>query len=177
MPKPSCQLTNKDFTVLEALLRKKTDRAFLRLLRLKLSTATLVTDGDVAPDVTAIGSRVDFTIDDLLVESRIIGLETAAPSLPSLPITTIRGLALLGLKTGDRIKVESPAGGTEQLRLHKVYRRADQVESHDSFATYPTARTEVGSAFAFTGLQKPPLLRAMESSAASDDEDPGPFAA
>ena len=149
----------------------------MRLLRLKLSTATFVTADDVAPDVAAIGSRVHFTIDDLLVDSRIIGPEKAAPSLLSLPITTIRGLALLGLKTGDTIVVESPAGGTEKLRLQKVYRRADRVESHGSSGTYPSARTEAGSAFAFTGLQKPPLLRAIESAVASDDEDPGPFAA
>jgi regulator of nucleoside diphosphate kinase len=173
--KRKCQLTIRDFTILETLLRKKADPAFLRLLRLKLSTATFVNDSDPAPDVARIGSRVDFAIDDLLVDSRIIGLEDKAQSLLSLSITTMRGLALLGLKTGDTIIVEAPAGGTEKLKLHKIYRRADKGEGHGT--TYPSARTDAGSVLTFAGLRKPPLLRAMDGPAESEEEDPGPFAA
>ncbi len=172
-----CQLTTSDYAALQRLLRKSSDAAFLRLLRLKLATAALVTSGDLAPDVATIGSRVDFTIDDLLIDSRFIRPETTAPSLLSLPITAIRGLALLGLKTGDTIIIESPAGGTEKLQLHKVYRQSGKSENLGSSATYPSARTGAGSVLAFAGLQKPPLLRAMESAAQFDDEDPGPFAA
>jgi hypothetical protein len=87
----------------------------------------------------------------------------------------MRGLALLGLKTGDTIIVEAPSGGTEKLKLHKVYRRADKGEDHGT--TYPSARTDAGSVLTFAGLRKPPLLRAMDGPAEFEDEDPGPFAA
>ena len=120
MPKPQCQLTTRDFTVLETLLRKKTDRAFLRLLRLKLSTATFVTADDVAPDVAAIGSRVDFTIDDLLIDSPNYwaGKGGAIPPVP--PDYNDPGAGFTRSENGEHDrKSKSPAGGTREASAAK----------------------------------------------------------
>src|SRR5437868_15465942 len=93
---PLCQLTTKDFSILEALLEQDVhhDGAFLRLLRQKLSTASVAFQDDVRRDVATSNSRVEFTVDGALIDSRrLVPAGGDATPGPTLAITTISGLA------------------------------------------------------------------------------------
>ena len=155
---PECQLSMKDFTILEEMLDQDIhDRAFFRLLRQKLTNTTIVFHDEVRYPVAAIGSRVDFTIDGRLFDSRIlVGRPPAAPSRLTLPVTTMRGLALLGLTAGVTIVVEWPEGESERIRVDKVY---------------PPQSNKASSIIALVQRRKGRV------SVDPDDDDPGPHAA
>ena len=159
MPRnPHCCLSMKDFAVLEAMLEQDfTDLAFCRLLRKKLSNMTVFFHDDVDAAVAAIGSRVDFVIDGRVVDSRVlVADENPQPSRLTLPVTTMRGLALLGLRAGEAITIEGSAGESERLQINSV---------HNS----PTVEKDA-AIVAFT--------RGRKSSTPIDPEDdPGPRAA
>ncbi len=120
---PHCYLSMKDFTILESLLAQDVDdQAFKRLLRKKLSNTTIVFHDEVDGAEAAIGSRLDFVIDGCIYDSRIlIADDGPASSHLTLPITTMRGLALLGLAAGDAIIVEWSEGESEILQVYNVY--------------------------------------------------------
>lgn len=124
MDKPAgCQLTIKDVSMLEVMLQRhgNRDEPFTRLLRRKLSAATVVFPDAIDPRATTINSRIELSIDDGPPEARILvyGGEDAYPGI-ALPITTLRGLALLGLTAPQAINCERPDGSIEELRLHRV---------------------------------------------------------
>ncbi len=117
-----CQLTAKDFTYLQSLLASKGDeQAYLALLREKLGSATLLLDHTIDHRIATIESRVTFTLDGERREEAVLTRDgqTAAHG-STLSITTLRGLALLGLKEGEAFALRTPDGATERLRLIKV---------------------------------------------------------
>jgi regulator of nucleoside diphosphate kinase len=120
---PPCYLTTSDFGALESLIESDSfDHAFLHLLRRKLTSATLVSDDTLEDAVAAVGRRVEFQIDGAMVDSSILShAEEAAHSRLKLPITTMRGLALLGLREAASITIENGDGSIERLQLIKVY--------------------------------------------------------
>jgi regulator of nucleoside diphosphate kinase len=143
----------RDFHVLEQLFDSDiTDPVFYRLLRAKIAGAAVIAHSVIDCDVATIGSRVDFIIDDQLCESLVLTVEPGArPSRLTLPVTTLRGMALLGLTGGDELMLEMPGGRQERLRLTKAYQpREDDVR---------------------------PLRRAAQPGQSPDDDDPGPRAA
>ncbi|CAN1721631.1 putative Nucleoside-diphosphate kinase [Hyphomicrobium sp. 1Nfss2.1] len=150
---PPCQLSVRDFHVLEQLFDSDiTDPVFYRLLRAKIAGAAVIAHSVMDCNVATIGRRVDFIIDDQLCESLVLTAEPGTrPSRLTLPVTTLRGLALLGLKGGDESTLEMPYGRQERLRLTKVYQtREDNVR---------------------------PLHRAAPRGQFPGDDDPGPRAA
>jgi len=163
---PQCYLTMKDFGVLEQLLEGDiSDLAYLRLLRSKIAGATIVFEDDLPPDVAVIGSRIEFQIDGLLVDCCLLSADASAVrSRLKLSITTMRGLALLGLRERAFIVVERPDGGGEQLRLLKVHRAAPRVAD---VIRLPRVQTS-GATFAMA--RKPALDD-------DPDDDPDPQAA
>lgn len=164
---PSCYLTMKDFAVLESLVESDiSDFAFLRLLRRKLTSATIVFEDDLDDAVAAIGRRVEFQIDGAVIDSCILSNdEGAAQSRLKLPITTMRGLALLGLCAGTSITIERADGGGERLHLSKVYRGpARRAAAHE-------VRTSV---VALDGSTQRSRAVPIDP---DDDDDPGPQAA
>ena len=159
MPRnPHCCLSMKDFAVLEAMLEHDcTDLAFCRLLRKKLSNMTVFFHDDVDAAVAAIGSRVDFVIDGRVFDSRVlVADENPQPSRLTLPVTTMRGLALLGVRAGEAITIESAAGESERLQINSV---------HNS----PTVEKDA-AIVAFTRRRK-------LSTPTDPEDDPGPRAA
>ena len=118
-----CHLTTKDLHTLEDLLERSgaRDEAFLRLLRRKLSTAVVVFPEDVDPRIATVNSCVDFTVDGVRSDDHILvpGEERVVSGTP-LPITTLHGLALLGLMEDEAIVVERPDGRREEIRLDRV---------------------------------------------------------
>jgi len=113
----------KDFAVLEAIIdRDCTDQAFSRLLREKVSNATIFFHDEVHAPVAAVGSRVDFVIDGRIFDTRVlVADEDPRPSRLTLPITTMRGLALLGLGAGEAITIEWSEGESEMLQVTKIH--------------------------------------------------------
>ena len=110
------QLSLRDFGVVERLLRQNLGNpAFSRLVQQKLATADIYVQGELEFGTSQpSGRRVDFVIDGQLCDSLIlVSEERPSPSRLTLPITTMRGLALLGLKAGDTIEIEWSDGRTE----------------------------------------------------------------
>jgi len=103
-----CRLTTKDYAVLETLLERSLDPrgAHATLIRRKLAGAGLWLSEDIPADVVTINSRVAFRVDDAPATTRIVA-QAPVDGLVGLllPVTTLRGLALLGLAEGEGIRV------------------------------------------------------------------------
>lgn len=122
MSSTTCHLTAKDSTYLQSLLKSKDrDEDFLDLVRNKLDSATLLLDHTIDPRIATIESRVAFTVGGGFVEERVLTRDEKGSTLArALPVTTPRGLALLGLKEGDVFSLRKPNGVIEPIRLLKV---------------------------------------------------------
>jgi len=181
---PCCHLTAKDFSILEVILQSgvNTDEAFLRLLRRKLSTATVVFQDDIDADIATVNSLVDYTVGRRTSDSRILtyGGEDAFTGM-TLPITTLHGLALLGLTAGDGIVIESTDGTREEIRLNRV---SFQPEADRRERSLQRAAAGAGAdpgapstVVTFAGAHKSRQKTSTEEPVDPDDDDPGPRAA
>jgi regulator of nucleoside diphosphate kinase len=102
------------------------DGALMRLLRHKLSTATILAPGDTGPRAAAIGSCIGYRLDEGPTEIRVLVRdEESASSGTTLSIVTLHGLALLGLMEGDSITIEGAEGRSETLHLERLHDRLD----------------------------------------------------
>jgi regulator of nucleoside diphosphate kinase len=170
MTTQSCHLTAKDSTYLQSLLTSKDQgEAYLDLLRRKLADATVVLDHAIDPRIATLDSRVAFSVGGGFTEDRVLtrGEPGAADGL-ALPVTTLRGLALLGLKENDVFSLRKANGVIEPIRLIRV---AYQPEA---------ARRDAPGASSVVQFQPRwrKSLSARESAAFDPlDDDPGPGAA
>lgn len=180
-----CFLTAKNFTTLEGLLERRVnhDESFLRLLRHKLSVATIVLPEDIGPQVATINSRVDFTVDGELSDNRILmqGGKDAYPGL-CLPIATLRGLALLGMTAGEAIAVERSDDRTEKIRLDAVSYQPEAADLRNRLRRQLSSETgstaDAGSAVvSLASRRKTAPTHRIEEAIGADDDDPGPSAA
>jgi len=176
-----CRLTPKDYSILETLLEHCTDhdQAYRHLLRLKLLAARVISPDTVPPQLATINSRVDFAVDGGPADNRILihGKDNALPGL-TLPITTLRGLALLGLSAGETVAIERPDGRREELRLNEVSHQPE-VSRASLYQPSPMGADRasgegcsvvlLSSHRKRTPVDRVPLRR--------DDDDPGPSAA
>lgn len=162
-----CHLTAKDFAYLQSLPTAARDdgEAFSSLLRLKLSTATLVLDHTIDHRIATIDSRVRFSIGGGHTEERVLARDDKGDVL-ALPVITLRGLALVGLRENDVFPLRKPDGIIEPIRLIKVVyqpeaaRRSDPENAVVQFQ--PRWRQSLGT----SAPQPDPL-----------NDDPGPGAA
>lgn len=178
---PPCHLTTRDFCILEVMLERsvRRDAAFLRLLRQKLATATIVFQADVDSHVATINSSVDYSVDDGPIERRIIahGSEDDFPGMNVLSISTLRGLALLGHKANDTILIEQSDGSREQLRIAGVAQLAldgksgSRASSTNRSASEPRPQPSI-VVFAAHRRPQPTIVEPLDP-----DDDPGPRAA
>lgn len=167
-----CQLTAKDASVLEGLMdRLEIQRAphtpIMRLLRRKLATARICFRDDIDPRVATINSRIQFRIGSGRIETRVLthGGEDALPGI-ALPISSLHGLALLGLMEGHTIAVETAEGRTDTLHVMRVMHQPEAARVRSQ----PTGLRVISGAPA-------PRPRINETSEGPDDDDPGPHAA
>ncbi|TIO04510.1 nucleoside-diphosphate kinase [Mesorhizobium sp.] len=180
MTSMNCRLTTKDFSVLELMLARR--RAFadpiVPMLERKLSQADIIPIGSVGPDVVTLNSRVVFHVDAGPAETRtLVESEIRGPVGSSLPLTTRRGLCMLGMAEGQTALVEQSDGRRELILIGSVLyqpeaaRRA-AVEKHLMAAQRPHKLTLVYSAVADgTPLGEMGKIRQTE------DDDPSPSAA
>lgn len=123
MSRDNSILTTKDFTILEIMLDRLSERGapMGRLLREKLETAIIMLRDEIPPHVATLNSRVRFRVDGGEAETRVLShAPMGAPVGMFLPITAPRGLALLGLGEGRQYQLEEADGRREHLLLEKV---------------------------------------------------------
>jgi len=116
-------LTSKDFTILEAMRDRclSPTSAYGRLLARKIDTACVVLTEDIAPDRVTLNTRLRYSVDGgpeiacLLVQGDVHGIVGL-----TLPLETMRGLALLGLRPGEQIEIAGDAGLSETLAVIQV---------------------------------------------------------
>jgi regulator of nucleoside diphosphate kinase len=118
-----CQLTTKDFTILEVMLERclGRDDPMREILRRKLEGATVVFRDDVAPTVVTLSSRVSYRVDDGPAETRIVAHDEMRGMVGSvMSITNPRGLALIGLAEGQSMTIRRADGADEKLTVQEV---------------------------------------------------------
>lgn len=179
MSKDTIILTTKDFTILEAMHDNPRVRQdlLLPLIRQKLAAAIVVFREDLPQGVASINSRVSFRVDNGPSDTRILSTgQLNAPVGMALPITTRRGMALLGLTEGQEVLLTSGEGLEERIMLEKV---DYQPEAARRERQAPDSDVSLG--------QKKPLLRIVAggrgstgrpaATAGGSHDDPGPSAA
>ena len=121
MTKDACILTTKDFTILEVMLDRCTERSspFAALLKRKLDAATVVFRDDVPPAAVTLSSRVVYRCGDREADTRILCHDRMSSPGLFLPVTTPLGLALLGLTEGQQISFDT-AEGPRSVQLKAV---------------------------------------------------------
>ena len=139
---PRICLTAKDLAALDQALAGVRWGPVRALLRDKLDRAEIVPAALLAANVVTLNSRVLYRIDDGEVEMRIVvrGEDFAVPGM-TIPISTPRGLALVGLRSGDRVTIPRLDGGTERLAVVAV---AYQPEA--AWRAWQTQRSRDGAA-------------------------------
>jgi regulator of nucleoside diphosphate kinase len=116
-------LSTKDFTILEAMCDNPLGHfdLLVPLIRRKIDRAIVVFRDDLPREVASINSRVAFSVNGGESDTRVLSTgQLTAPVGMVLPITTARGLALLGLGEGQHIVWTNAEGVEERILLHKV---------------------------------------------------------
>lgn len=178
-----CCLTGKDRAIVEAMLERRiaSGDAILPLLRQKLEQASVVPVGAVGPGVVTLNSRVIFRINGGPAETRtIVQQENRSLVGLNLPISTMRGLAMLGLSEGHKVSVERADGASETILVERVLYQPE------------AARRQVAERMRAPAAPARPALRLVHSAESAvqplgenwkmlhsrgDDNDPDPSAA
>lgn len=123
MTRETCFLTTKDFTILEVTRDRclGQDDPLASILKRKIEAATVVMFRDDIPvNVATLSSRVTFSVNGRDPDTRIISHDRmTSPIGMCLPITTVRGLALLGLSEGQGFALRNGDGEEERIVLHE----------------------------------------------------------
>jgi regulator of nucleoside diphosphate kinase len=175
----NCFLTTKDFTILEIMRDRRIDRddPLAPILKRKIETATVMFRDDIPVDVVTLSSRVTFSVNGREPDSRIISHDKMTYSVGMfLPITTVRGLALLGLSEGQEFIVRNSEGQEERILLHEVHYQPEAAR-----------REKEGLQRQNVARSRKPTLRVISGASGdqsrlvsvADDgfDDPGPSAA
>lgn len=123
MPNENFILTTKDFTILETMCDHPLGRhdLLVSLIQRKIGRAVVVFREDLPGGIASINSRVTFRVNGGESDTRVLSTgQVTAPVGMFLPITTLRGLALLGLVEGQDIVLTNANGVDEQILLEKV---------------------------------------------------------
>jgi regulator of nucleoside diphosphate kinase len=142
MPRETCILTTKDFTILEIML----DRCLGRddplgpILKRKLEAATVMFRDDIPVNVATLSSRVTFCVNGRDPDTRVISHDRmTSPVGLLLPITTARGLTLLGLSEGQEFAITNSDGEQESIRLYEVHYQPEAARREKEALERPAA--------------------------------------
>ena len=127
-------LSVRDFTALErfARLRLSPVGAAYAALLAKLEQSRMLPIDAVVSDIASLGSRVVFSVDGNAAQGRVLVLPSRhSPSGWTLPVTTPRGLALLGQAPGAVVTATCRDGTAETLRLIAVTHERDEAAADD----------------------------------------------
>jgi regulator of nucleoside diphosphate kinase len=178
MPIDNCILTTKDFTILEVMQdRCRGDDPLSMILKRKIDTALVVFRDDVPGDVATLSSRVTFSMDGRDPDTRVLSPERmTSPVGMFLPITTLRGLSLLGLSEGQDFVLTDPEGLEERIILEKVQYQPEAARREKETAagrTVPARRKPLLKLIRGAFHDRPRL----EPAGFDGFDDPGPSAA
>jgi regulator of nucleoside diphosphate kinase len=123
MSPEACILTTKDLTILEIMLERclGRDDPLAPVLRRKMASATIVFRDDVPADVVTLNSRAMFSVDGLDSDTRVISHESSGSAVGLfLPVTSARGLTLIGMSEGQEARLCRHDGTEETILLEKV---------------------------------------------------------
>jgi regulator of nucleoside diphosphate kinase len=138
-------LTTKDYTILEAMLDRWPGRAdaTARLLRRKLAKAIIMLPHDIPATAVTLNSRVKFRVDENPIETRILAHgEMRDLAGLTIPLSSPRGLALLGTCQGQSVVLERWDGGTERIAVLQVLHQPEAAGREETGlpAPRPAAR-------------------------------------
>lgn len=179
MTNDSCILTTKDHSILEAMVTHSLERddPLVPVLRRKLAAATVVLRDNVPAEVATLNSRLSYHLDDGI--SRICILSHAEIEDRDglfLPLTTFRGLALLGLSSGQAFASFDPLPGHETVTLDAVLYQPEAamgLAAPEGTSSGPSARWPEAARLHLTRQRE----RTRTTVRANNDDDPGPSAA
>lgn len=139
-----CVLTTKDFTILEVMRDRclGRDDPMARLIARKLDTATVVFRDDVPADVATLSSRVSFTVNSKGPDTRVLSHDRMPGAVGLfLPITSARGLALLGLREGQSFRLAGHDGSEEEVILDAVHYQPEAARREKELLSQTAPRT------------------------------------
>ena len=179
MSKETCILTTKDFTIVEVMRDRclGQDDPLAPILKSKIESAIVMFRDDVPDDVATMSSRVTFSLNGRDPDTRIISHDRMTSVVGMfLPVTTLRGLALLGLAEGEQFVFTNSDGVEERILLEKVQYQPESArrekEALERLAVPPPGRPSlrlIRGAFYNRG----PLVAVSPDGS----DDPGPSAA
>nr|WIE91323.1 GreA/GreB family elongation factor [Mesorhizobium sp. WSM4875] len=125
----SCQLTIKDYAILEAMEERFPHRDDLMrsILHQKLSNAVVMFREDISPTVVTLNSRVTYRVNGGPAETRVIVDDEmrGLVGMTVISITQPRGLAMLGVSEGESVVLRRPDGDPEKITVVKVARQPE----------------------------------------------------
>jgi len=124
MTAETCILTTKDFTILDVMRGRCLGRndPLAAVITRKLESATVMFREDIPSDVATLSSRVTFSVDGRDPDTRVLSHDPKSSIVGMfLPITILRGLALLGLSEGQELCLTDDEGRQVRVRLHTVH--------------------------------------------------------
>jgi regulator of nucleoside diphosphate kinase len=121
-------------------------------------------------------SRVTFSVDGRESDTRVISHDRMTPVGLFLPITTARGLALLGLVEGQEFVLTNSQGVEERVLLGKVQYQPEAARREKEALSSPSAPVHRKPALTLIrgALHDQPQLAPAEP---DGFDDPGPSAA
>ncbi len=174
MSKETCILSTKDFTILEVMRDRclGRDDPLTTLLNKKIASALVMFSDDVPENVATLNSRVAYSVNGDEPDTRVISHSRLhnAPVGMYLPITTLRGLALLGLSEGQEFALDKGDGTEDRIVLEKVQYQPETVRREREAARVAASRRPALRLVHAAGTSS-------QSSGADSFDDPGPSAA
>ena len=118
-----CILTNNNKNLLETIRKKgRLSLAVEVLIERKLRSAVVVDPSEIPSNVATVESRVAYTFNHRPAGTRILARDADRyPPGYSLPVTSLRGLALLGLAEGQSLEFATLQGNYDLVRLVGVW--------------------------------------------------------
>lgn len=162
-------LTSKDFVLLENLLQvAEPFPGAASLIRSKLARADLVFPKDIPADTITVDSRVRYLTGSGTVEATLVTGSASSASAPMVELTSPHGLALIGARVGQQIRVLAADGSVETLVVEAVIYQPERERPRPSL-TLVSHREPAPNV---TVLKRPAPSRPD-----FDGDDPGPSAA
>jgi regulator of nucleoside diphosphate kinase len=178
MTTDACILTTRDFALLEAMLDRclGRDDPLAPLLRRKINGAIVMFGQDVPETVATLNSRITYSVEGGAPDTRVLARDRMATSVGMfLPISTLRGLALLGLTEGQTFRLARPDIEEETLLLETVRFQPEAAQRRLLAAERPNASARPTLRLIQGMSEQPQPKRAAVHQAGYDD--PGPSAA
>ena len=172
-------LTTKDFTILEVMRdRRDGSDPLTPLLKRKIESAVVVFREDVPTNVATLSSRVTFSVDGRDPDTRVLSHDSmTSPVGLFLPITTTRGLALLGLGEGQDFVYTDANGEEVRVLLEQVHHQPEAAKREKEALAHLSPPLQRRAAMKLVRGAYYDQPRLVPAEVVGGPEDPGPFAA